>query len=360
LTTAGKVPSFEQLTDPNQEFQEVGTDLTGDGKVNDADAEANASATSAKKPKSFGKGDFGYSFKDDAQSAVNFIHGRGFKPNDAPVTAAATPAVASPAPVIEKPGAFAGAQRRGGTSPSGQQGRISSGASPSAPPAVRNEAANVADKPWPGQGAQTPVPRPMLDQQTPSVTTAERARPAMGATPAGMELVGMKSGVPQYAPVGEVYGQSPRAADAAPAGGVGPVRPEVTTNDIRANYQNRMQTPAMKVGADNAMRSMGVNVPRVPVERPGQPVMRAPVAYQSPTEKGGAFSREAYARTAAAQQEGWDKKAIREGRASEATRQKWADYTAQRERDTKMFPGAVRKPLVAGITKPSFRFMPRR
>ena len=270
------------------------------------------------------------------------------------------PTAATPVATVEKPGAFAGAKRRGGASPSAQQGRISSGASPSAPPAVRDAAADVADKPWQnvaGQPAQTPVPRPMPDQKTSSVTPAERARPTMSETPAGMELVGMKGGVPQYESIGSVYGESPRKADAPPLGNVGPVRAERTANDIRADYQNRNQTPANRAGADNAMRSQGMVIPATPQT----PVTRGPAsqpapAYQSPTEKGGAFSRERYAKTAAAQQEGWDKKAIRDGTASQATKDKWSDYSKEREAGVAMdkeinkgkpYGGAA--PVVGGV-----------
>lgn len=47
-----------------------------------------------------------------------------------------------------------------------------------------------------------------------------------------------------------------------------------------------------------------------------------------------AFSNQAYARTAAAQQLGYDHQAIREGRASQATRDKYPDLVAKIERDT--------------------------
>ena len=166
-----------------------------------------------------------------------------------------------------------------------------------------------------------------------------------GATPTGMELVGMKSGVPQYAPVGEVYGQSPRAADSSPAGGVGPVRPEVTTDQIRADYQDRMQKTVPRP-YDQYGPTRQPPVPRGPASQP------APT-YQSPTEKGGAFSRDAYARTAAAQQTGFEQKAIREGKASEETRAKHADYVAKMEADRKMFPAA--KPVSTfPASKPRF------
>jgi hypothetical protein len=250
--------SFEQLTDPKQEFQAV-----GDG----------SSAATGWKPtvgedgkpiKSFGPGSFGFSFKDDAQSAVNFIHGRGFKPNTPP--AAPTPPApvatdrpqfarrggASPSAVaargtVQTPGPFANAARRGGTSVSGQQGRISSGASPSAPIEVRNQvAANAGVKPVMPDQVAAPAPAPTV------------AKKPLGATPAGMELTGMKGGVPQYTPIEEVYGE--RALTKPP------MLPK-SDNDIRADYQNRNQTPMMRNGADNAMRSQGMVV-QSPVAKP--------------------------------------------------------------------------------------------
>lgn len=53
------------------------------------------------------------------------------------------------------------------------------------------------------------------------------------------ELIGMRSGVPIYATSESLYGQAPRSADVVPAGASGPVRPALTQEDIRAEYQAR-------------------------------------------------------------------------------------------------------------------------
>lgn len=118
--------------------------------------------------------------------------------------------------------------------------------------------------------------------------------------------------------------------------------------------------PSDIAGAQRTMERDGVTAP-------GSMTYGAPratpvvVAKPRPTETGGAFGRDAYARTAAAQQTGYEQQAIRAGTASNATRAKHVDYVAKMEADRKMFPPrpvaspVVRKPLdqlVAGYTRP--------
>lgn len=223
-TAASKPPtmSFEQLTDPKQKFEAV-----GDG----------SSAATGWKP----------TIGEDGKPLGNNIL------NPAIGNASLSPVVGD-ASNNPKPGDMVGAStgtpgpaRRGGTSVSGQKGRISSGASPSAPVAVRNQvAANAGVKPV------------MPDQVAAPAATPTVAKKPLGATPAGMELTGMKGGVPQYTPIEEVYGE--RALTKPP------MLPK-SDNDIRADYQNRNQTPMMRNGADNAMRSQGMVV-QSPVAKP--------------------------------------------------------------------------------------------
>lgn len=115
----------------------------------------------------------------------------------------------------------------------------------------------------------------------------------------------MKSGVPQYAPIAEVYGQSPRAADRTPGGGVGPVRPAVTDETIRADYQSRQSTPQARDGARRMMESDAVS-PMTPEFRPTPrgPASQPQQVGSSLDDPRSAFSDAAYARTASAQAQG--------------------------------------------------------
>lgn len=127
-------------------------------------------------------------------------------------------------------------------------------------------------------GGPTPVvkaPRGIYDgSQMSSPSKPRIGTPSrIGPTPAGQELTGMKRGVPQYTPIGEVYGQTPRPADAVPAGGVGPVRAAATDESIRADYQSkqapiaqRMMAPASPPKKPNA--TVATPAPRGPSVRP--------------------------------------------------------------------------------------------
>ena len=177
----------------------------------------------------------------------------------------------------------------------------------------------------------------------PTVQPSPRAR--IGPTPAGQELVGMKGSVPQYAPVAEVYGQAPRAADAAPIGGVGPVRPEVTTEQIRAEYQAReapraaaMMTPARQTSV----------APVLPPRGPASQPERVGSSINNPNS---AFSDAAYARTAAAQKMGVETTAIRSGTASNETRAKHPELVKRITEDTAAMVGlsSVRPPASSRV-----------
>lgn len=141
-------------------------------------------------------------------------------------------------------------------------------------------AENVAKglgRPLPTPAPSTPATNPVTpppaaaSAPTPSAIPSITKPGRIGQTPAGQELVGMKSGVPQYAPIGEVYGQD--AATKAP------MLPP-TDDQVRARYQSRMSGPSMQVGAQRTMESSGVtpvgsmtrNAPRaVPVVAPAPP-----------------------------------------------------------------------------------------
>jgi hypothetical protein len=217
-------PSFEQLTDPAQQFQAIGTDLNQDGQITDADAQANAAAYDA---------DLANRVKNSpaakaARAVGKFIADMGPMqlPNQAPPAAATPPATVNPAaadapfvgppappeattpptplapaaaepfvgppapagtiPATEAPYVplpppatqMGGRGRVGGTSPSGIAGRQGTGASPSAPVAVRNQVAvnagvpavmpdqAAAPMPAPTQGAAPPVARPKINSLT--------------------------------------------------------------------------------------------------------------------------------------------------------------------------------------------------
>lgn len=229
----------------------------------------------------------------------------------APASPAEAPYVPLPPPATQ----MGGRGSVGGTSPSGIQGRQGTGASPSAPVAVRNQVAANAGVPavMPDQAA-APMPAPT------QVAAPPVARPKINS------LTGLPFG---YRP-----GDAVDPAQAAAAA-------ESVSNQGSATAFGGIQArPSDIAAADNAMRAQGMYVPAAPVQRPGQPTQPGPASqvrpYQDPTEAGGAFSREAYASTAAAQQEGIEKQAIREGRASEATRAKHSTYAIERDRGVAM------------------------
>jgi hypothetical protein len=231
---------------------------TGDGGMRAADAmEAAAKESGGYK--------FGFNIRKDVEAVANGVHGRGFAPNPAKAPAAppSGEAPSAPAATGRPSGGYpVGRGRVGGVSASGQQGRISTGASPSAPVAVRNEvAANAGVKPvMPDQVAAAPAAAPQVAATKPALVPAGEAkypgqrvdglsrqssldaRMAVYAPKEGEELVGMKGGIPQYAPK-----SAPVAA-----------------------------TPRDMAGADNAMRSQGMalrtptaaSMPRGPASQP--------------------------------------------------------------------------------------------
>jgi hypothetical protein len=116
--------------------------------------------------------------------------------------------------------------------------------------------------------------------------SSERVSPPIGKTPEGMELVGMKSGVPQYAPMQEVYGEAPTGRTVNPqATAPGSnritapvVNPGRTAEDIRGDYQRKMQ-PAPTAAPTSRFR-----IPQGPAsqQQPTGPTTR-PDGYKSRT-----------------------------------------------------------------------------
>jgi hypothetical protein len=162
----------------------------------------------------------------------------------------------------------------------------------------------------------------------------------------------MKGGVPQYETIGKVYGQSPRAEAATiPAYNPLPNQSPVPSPALAMQGRTDVKLPArsaqeirdsFQTGSTAAtVRQQGAPRPESRFRRPGAPAGPGPAsqpatAYKSPTEAGGAFSRERYAKTAEVQQSGWEQKAIREGRASDATKAKHKDYAAKWDAGRKM------------------------
>jgi len=145
------------------------------------------------------------------------------------------------------------------------------------------------------------------------------------------ELIGMRGGVPIYATTESLYGQATRAADASlPEGVQGPVRPEITQNDIRAQYQAR---EAPKAAAAMAPKFFG---PTQPTQDPTAAALtrasgvktaplRGPASQRERTDSrlddpNNPFSNAAMARTNAAEQKGINDAAIRAGTASQEVR----------------------------------------
>lgn len=131
------------------------------------------------------------------------------------------------------------------------------------------------------------APAPAPATATPPAPATTPAKPVerpsnnapIGQTPAGMELIGMKSGVPQYAPIGDVYGNSPGKTTTGPAkgnimlggggaaatgGGGESQTTTISDTDIRAQYQAKMQSDP-QVMANNA-----ANAPKMaaPLQKP--------------------------------------------------------------------------------------------
>lgn len=116
--------------------------------------------------------------------------------------------------------------------------------------------------------APAPVPaQPAAPAAAPAAKTSV-SRPRIGATPAGQELIGMKSGVPQYAPMAEVYGQS--ATTIQPPMAAAPTDQQVrdnfqrsaTAQGVRAQAMPRPMTP-VSMPRPTALQQSAINRPRV-------------------------------------------------------------------------------------------------
>ena len=100
--------------------------------------------------------------------------------------------------------------------------------------------------------------------------------PKGSATPAGMELIGLRGSNQMYAPIKDVYGTAPTTGlpsspTGAPSDGVGPPGPAKTVNDIRKNYEATQSTPAVQAAANRSMISSGVVPPPVTPVTPSFP-----------------------------------------------------------------------------------------
>jgi hypothetical protein len=159
--------------------------------------------------------------------------------------------------------------------------------------------------------SQTPAPTPQnaakaaSDKEYGQIADQRKAQgyPAIGkpsrigATPAGMELTGMKGGVPQYTPIAEVYG-APKVASVQTSGGRITGRTMQTDEQQRAAYQRSAAPIAAQA--------------QTPVQRaiPVKSMTTAKPVYRSSLDNpNNAFSKEAYARTAAAEQRGVQRQA---------------------------------------------------
>ena len=187
-----------------------------------------------------------------------------------------------------------------------------------------------------GQPVAPPVANPAPQQRKPATSI-----PRIGPTPAGQELVGMKGGVAQYAPVAEVYGAAkPSISNTIASTSVtaDPTKPVMiqgqTVEQQRADYQAREAPRAAAMMAPIARQTSVAPVlpPRGPASQP----VRTGSAIDNPNS---AFSDAAYARTAAAQQTGVETTAIRAGTASDETRAKHPELVSKIAADTAAMAG---------------------
>lgn len=153
------------------------------------------------------------------------------------------------------------------------------------PPA--SAAGGVAEKP----AVAAPVPQGPVTQANPLPGRTDNvavAKPRWDEmqSPAGMELVGMKGGVPQYKPIGEVYGGATGKTTTGPAkgnimlggggaastgGGGESQTTTISDSDIRAQYQTKMQ----------ADMGLAPKAAPVPVKQPSLVDQRAAESLQS-------------------------------------------------------------------------------
>lgn len=145
-----------------------------------------------------------------------------------------------------------------------------------------------------------------------------RRAPRLEATPEGMELVGMKSGVPQYLPINEVYGDQAKGMeqagpnqDATKAGlGV----KNLTDEQVRNEYQTKASTPEAQAGAQKMMEDTNV-LPQSRKKPTALPVPRGPASQPERVAPEGYVGR--------SQRETWDMenanaKAIKDQEAKDA------------------------------------------
>ena len=205
--------------------------------------------------------------------------------------------------------------RRGGASVSGQQGRISSGGSPNSSAEMITETADVADKNWQNVEKQ-PVKKSAAPQQSTTSSATNPTRAELEAKPVRINPL-----------TGQPFGLIPQGVHQ------------------QMKQEAYDQKSAQDASAMNARR-MAASLGRGPLSQPPKP-------YKSPLAPGGAFSNEAYARTAKAIETGEERLAIREGRASDATKAKHADYVKKMADDTKAWSGVTpydgKAPVVGGV-----------
>lgn len=298
-------PSFEALTDPNQEIQSI-----GDGSTRENNFTPTVGADG--KPVKY---KFGHNFPKDMEAIGNAVHGRGFQPNPKPATVnpAATPGAGRGTPVkapdAAAPPAQVGPPKPRGLTPQRQQNITDAGGDTSK---LSSDDRMFVE----GKTREGGVP---VDKAPPSPTTRSddpenSGKPRMqGSSAERGELIGIRKGVPQYASPDELYGAAKPSirntinstpADADPTKPV-MIKPQ-SIEERRGDYQNREN---LEIATRNAPRAIPVI----------QPTPRAP-RKGSLDDPNNAFSKDAYARTAAAQQKGHNDASIRAGTASESTR----------------------------------------
>lgn len=128
-----------------------------------------------------------------------------------------------------------------------------------------------------------------------------RRAPRLGATPEGMELVGMKSGVPQYLPINEVYGDLAKGVEQAgpmqEKGAMGQGVKPLTDEQVRNEYQTKYSTPESQAGAQKMMEDTNV-LPQSQPKPTASPIPRGPASQPARTAQEGWKGR--------SQRETWD------------------------------------------------------
>ena len=146
-------------------------------------------------------------------------------------------------------------------------------ATPQVEPMATGNSSTPANTPT-GKPALTPMQQ--VDMAGGSLTTEETLRgyqllPQGSQTPDGMELIGNRGGNSLYAPIGDIYVDTPKAAVGPAGDGSGPTRAASTPDSIRADYQRKQSTPAVQAAANRSMISSGVVPPPVTPVTPSFP-----------------------------------------------------------------------------------------